>query len=146
QTTWIPNLRGDAHFVRAAILPLELQTGFGFPVLFENEVRGVVEFLGQRIPKPDEELIRMLSDIGSQIGQFIERKWAEEGMRSAQRRLQDVVTSSPAVLFTLGVKDGAVSGVTWMSGNVTQMLGFPVEETYGVEWWMGHVHPDELQT
>ncbi len=72
-----------------------------------------------------------------------ERKEAEEAQRAAERRLQYVVASSPAVLFTLQIRDGAVRGISWMSGNVEAMLGYPVSDTLGGDWWTSNVHPDD---
>lgn len=72
-----------------------------------------------------------------------ERKEAEEAQRAAERRLQYVVASSPAVLFTLQIKDGAVRGISWMSDNVEAMLGYPVSDTLGGDWWTSNVHPDD---
>ena len=37
-----------------------------------------MEFFSHEIRQPDEELLRMLAEVGAQIGQFMERKRAEE--------------------------------------------------------------------
>ena len=37
-----------------------------------------MEFFSREIREPDEELLRMLTRVGAQIGQFMERKRAEE--------------------------------------------------------------------
>lgn len=76
---WIPNLRKDRNFPRAAFAERSgLRAGFGFPILLGNEVLGVIEFFSQEIRQPDRELIEMIGSVGSQIGQFQERKHAEE--------------------------------------------------------------------
>jgi GAF domain-containing protein len=46
---------------------------------------GVIEFFSREIRQPDQELLATLATIGSQIGQFIERKRAEEALLGAQR-------------------------------------------------------------
>ena len=48
---------------------------------------GVIEFFSGEIRQPDQELLNMLATIGSQIGQFIERKRAEEALREVQTEL-----------------------------------------------------------
>jgi C4-dicarboxylate-specific signal transduction histidine kinase len=48
---------------------------------------GVIEFFSREIRQPDQELLNMLATIGSQIGQFIERKRAEEALRKVQMQL-----------------------------------------------------------
>jgi len=47
----------------------------------------VIEFFSREIRQPDQELLNMLATIGSQIGQFIERKRAEEAFREMQLEL-----------------------------------------------------------
>jgi len=55
-----------------------LHAAFGLPIVIQGSVTGVMEFFSHEIREPDEELLRMLSTVGAQIGQFIERKRAEE--------------------------------------------------------------------
>jgi len=76
---FIPDVVRDTNFPRSAIAAREgLHAAFGFPVSLEGDVVGVMEFFSREIREPDIELIEMLGAIGSQIGQFIERRRAEE--------------------------------------------------------------------
>jgi PAS domain S-box-containing protein len=76
---WIPDVARDENFPRAAIAAREgLHAAFGFPLLHEGAVRGVMEFFSREIREPDEDLLHMLATVGSQIGLFLERKRAEE--------------------------------------------------------------------
>jgi C4-dicarboxylate-specific signal transduction histidine kinase len=47
-------------------------------------VLGVIDFLSRDVRQPDQELLEMMASLGSQIGQFIERKRAEDAPRVAQ--------------------------------------------------------------
>ena len=79
QPVWIPNLSKDANFTRASFAEQAgLRGGFGFPVLLGEEVVGVIEFFSQEIRQPDQDLLEMINSVGNQIGQFHERKRAEE--------------------------------------------------------------------
>ena len=51
----------------------------------------MIEFFSREIRLPDQELLNMLATIGSQIGQFIERKRAEEELREVETELPRVV-------------------------------------------------------
>lgn len=76
---WISNLRKDRNFPRAPLAEkARLRSGFGFPIQLGNEVIGVIEFFSQQIRQPDKQLIEMIISVGRQIGQFQERKRAEE--------------------------------------------------------------------
>src|SRR5215471_8555360 len=79
---WIEDVTRDANFPRAPIASKEgLHSAFGFPILLADEVLGVLEFFSPQIRQPDTKLLKLLSAIGSQIGQFIERTEAEAALR-----------------------------------------------------------------
>jgi PAS domain S-box-containing protein len=89
QPAWIEDVTRDANFPRASIAAKEgLHAAFGFPILRGVEVLGVLEFFSHQIQQPDRRLLEMMSAIGSQIGQFIERKDAEEALRMYARDLE----------------------------------------------------------
>lgn len=75
----IHNVTEDANFPRGAVAAREgLHGAFGFPILLEREVLGVIEFFSREIGEPDDELLKLVAGIGGQIGQFTKRKRAEE--------------------------------------------------------------------
>src|SRR5712672_2065394 len=85
---YIPDVVPDENFPRGSIAEREgPHSAFGFPILLGGEVLGVIEFFSREIRQPDQELLNMLAAIGSQIGQFVERKRAEEAFRKAQMQL-----------------------------------------------------------
>ena len=89
QPAWIEDVTRDANFPRASIAAQEgLHAAFGFPILLGTEVLGVLEFFSNQIQQPDRRLLEMMSAIGSQIGQFIERKEAEDALRVYARDLE----------------------------------------------------------
>jgi len=76
---WISNVLKDNNFPRAAAADhAGLRGAFGFPILLGEEVVGVIEFFSREIRRPDQELLDMIGSVGQQIGQFQERKRAEE--------------------------------------------------------------------
>ena len=76
---WLNNVLADGNFPRAGVAAREgLRGAFGFPILLGGEVGGVIEFFSPEIREPDEELLRLVAGIGAQIGQFTQRRRAEE--------------------------------------------------------------------
>jgi PAS domain S-box-containing protein len=76
-----------------------------------------------------------------------ERKRAEMAIRAAGERLQYVITSNPAAIFT-GKPRADLSDyeVTYMSNRITDMLGFEPERFVGhPEFWENRIHPDDLR-
>lgn len=76
---WVDNITADSNFPRAETAAREGLCGaFGFPILVAGHVWGVVDFFSSEIREPDEELLRLAAGIGGQIGQFSERRRAED--------------------------------------------------------------------
>ena len=88
---YIPDVIRDANFPRAPIAGRDvLHSAFGFPILLGGEVLAVMEFFSHEIRQPDQDLLNMMATLGSQIGQFIERKRAEDALQHAQMELAHV--------------------------------------------------------
>jgi two-component system, sensor histidine kinase and response regulator len=86
---WIEDVTRDSNFPRASMAHQEgLRAAFGFPILLGAEVLGVLEFFSHQIQRPDRKLLEMMSAIGSQLGQFVERKQAEDALRVYARDLE----------------------------------------------------------
>jgi PAS domain S-box-containing protein len=78
QPAWISDLTKDNNFPRAAFAAKAgLRGAFGFPILLKNEILGIIECFSDQVQAPDDDLLQMMAAIGSQIGQFIERKRVE---------------------------------------------------------------------
>lgn len=109
QPAWIDDVTCDANFPRASIAAKEgLHAAFGFPILLGTEVLGVLEFFSHEIQQPDRRLLEMMSAIGSQIGQFIERMEAEDALRmyahdleTARKRAEDATRAKSEFLANI---------------------------------------------
>jgi signal transduction histidine kinase/integral membrane sensor domain MASE1/CheY-like chemotaxis protein len=85
---WIPDVTKDNNFPRAPIAAQEgLRAAFGFPIKVAHEVVGVVECFSREVREIDDDFLRTVSDIGGQLGRFIERKRAEELLSQAKDKL-----------------------------------------------------------
>ncbi len=103
EPAWIADVTKDMNFPRAPFaVKVGLHGAFGLPILLQSEVLGVIEFFSREIRKPDDAILTMMGAIGSQIGQFIERKRTEDALRESQQRLQSIMANAPAVIY---VKD-----------------------------------------
>ena len=91
---WFPDVMQQPDFRRGPMAAKAgLRSAFGFPILAAMQPLGVMEFYSREIEQPDEALLQMVRAIGSQIGQFTQRKRAEEKvLRLAQF---DTVTGLP---------------------------------------------------
>jgi len=84
---WVVDVTKDDNFPRAAsAVQAGLHGAFGFPLLADGEVVGVIEFFSHEIRKPDDDLLEMMASVGSQIGQVLERRRTNEAF---QRELEE---------------------------------------------------------
>jgi two-component system sensor histidine kinase/response regulator len=78
QPAWMPDVPQEDNFPRKpAAVEEELHAAFAFPIRAGDQVMGVIEFFSREIRKIEPELLDMFDSIGSQIGQFMERRRAE---------------------------------------------------------------------
>src|SRR5262249_2907375 len=91
QPAWIEDVVQAPNFLRTSVaLQDGLHGAFAFPIRVESEVQGVIEFFSRAVRQPDPDLLEMFAAIGSQIGQFSERKRAEEALRHSDEQLRQV--------------------------------------------------------
>lgn len=91
---WIPDIVRHREFRRAAAAERAgIHAAFGFPVLAGARPYGVLEFYSREMQAPDEALLQMVRAIGSQLGQFIQRKQAED--KVLQLAQFDTITGLP---------------------------------------------------
>lgn len=96
---WIRDVTQDENFYRTQLaIDIGVKAALGFPVLVRSEVVAVLEFFVDRSLDPDEKLLEVLGNVGTQLGRVIERKRSEE--RMAHLIHHDALTELPnRVLF-----------------------------------------------
>jgi PAS domain S-box-containing protein len=129
---WIHDVVDDGNFPRAAIARKEgLHAAFGLPILVGGSVVGVMEFFSHEIREPDEELLGMLTRLGAQIGQFMNRKRAEEELDR---------------FFNLSIDMHCVANFDGYFKRLNpaweRVLGYTIEELLARPY-LDFVHPDD---
>lgn len=104
-----------------------LRGAVAFPILLDREVLGVVEFFDRAAREPDQEQLATLSAIGSQIGQFLKRRDAEEHLQENEKRFRALIEhSSDAILMV--DRQGTI---LYASPPFERILGYAPEEVVG---------------
>jgi anti-anti-sigma regulatory factor len=92
---WVEDLAADPTFPRSGLAGRAgLHAALAFPVLMRGEVIAVLEFFSRELRPPDEALLALMVNVGSQMGQVIERQHAEAErarLREEVIRVQDVL-------------------------------------------------------
>jgi PAS domain S-box-containing protein len=139
---WVPDVAVDSNFPRVAAAVQEgLHGAIGFPVRPGREVLGVMEFFSREIRKPDKALLKMVAMVGNQIGQFIERKSAEEALRESEERYRELVEHGQGLICTHDLNGKLLS----VNPAAAQALGYAPSEMVGnnlVEFLSPSVQPD----
>lgn len=86
---WITDVAGDRNFLRPRLAEeAGLRSGFGFPIHASGQIAGVMTFFCQEELPPDEDLLQMMAAVGSQLGQFVKRKYTEQELQQAEASIR----------------------------------------------------------
>jgi signal transduction histidine kinase len=108
-----------------------LHAAFAFPILLGSEVLGVMGFASRDVWPPDQDLLVMMATMGSQIGQFAERKRAESALQLAQSELAHVTR-----VMTMGELTASIAH------EVNQPLGAIVTSAASCARWLAAEPPN----
>lgn len=89
---WVSDITKDTNFPHASVAAGEgLHGTFAFPISFGKHFIAVMEFFSLEIREPDDDLLKIFSSIGSQMGQFVQRKRAEAALQKSKELLEQLV-------------------------------------------------------
>jgi len=115
---WFGDVATDSIFTRAELAARAgLQSAFGFPIKLGEVVFGVMEFFTRDLQTEDPTLLEVMTAVGNHVGQFLERKHAEEQreqifereqrarleLETAMARMRQVQTVTEAALSYLSL-------------------------------------------
>ncbi|HEY9446438.1 MAG TPA: PAS domain S-box protein, partial [Burkholderiales bacterium] len=129
EATWIVDVQSDPTFKRRPTAQkLGLVSAYAFPIFAANNVIGMMEFFGRDVRQPDEMLLLITRSVGSQIGQYIQRKEAEQALRVSEERFR-ITISQAAVGITV---TGLDLRYLMVNGKYAEIMGYTQEELLGL--------------
>ena len=127
---WLVDAPDDGNFPRAAVARRDgLHAAFGFPLVSPRGVVGVIEFFSRELREPDERLLETMRELGSQVGQFVARRHAEEAVHARESRLHAMLES--ALDAVVGM-DASGRVIEWNHAAETT-FGYRADEAIGRE-------------
>ena len=132
QPVWVRDVTSDLNFPRARVAErVGLHSAFALPILQGRRVGGVLEFFSREMFEPTPALLEMMTSVCTQIGRYVERKWAGEDLDRFFKLSLD--------LFCVATFDGYFlrTNPAWQT-----VLGYS-EEELRVSPFMDFVHPDD---
>lgn len=86
--------QGSGPQARSSIEGTAAHGAFAFAVISDGKAIGVLAFSGSSVRAPDERLQQAVRVIGSQVGQFLQRKEAEASLREGEARFRSLTQMS----------------------------------------------------
>jgi len=106
EPVWMTDVVKDNDFVRSQIAgQVELHGAFGFPIRSGKNILGVITCFSHEIQQPDPDLAKVMNSIGEQVGQFIERKQAEDELQRQNLRSQLFTEITLKIRQSLQIKE-----------------------------------------
>ena len=127
---WIYDVTLDSNFPRTLTATrLGLHGGFAFPLLIGSRVIGVIEFFTGSPRQVDRSLLTLMEAAGAQIGQFIERRRAEQRVAESEALYSAIVNAALDCVVTIDSGGRIVE----FNPAATRVFGFSREEALGRE-------------
>jgi two-component system, chemotaxis family, CheB/CheR fusion protein len=99
---WIEDLASDSNFPRAqSAKAAQLKAAFAFPLIAEGHVNGVLELFSPFPVAPDEDLLSLMTALGSQIGLFIHRRRLDAELKRQKEAAESANAAKDRFLATL---------------------------------------------
>jgi PAS domain S-box-containing protein len=127
---WVADVRGEENFPRAEMArEAGLGSALAFPIRSSSGILGVVEFFAAKPREPDQHMLDLMDALGAQIGDYVERKLAEEAVAESEARKAAVLESALDCVVTM---DGQ-GLIVEFNPAAERTFGYRAEEVIGRE-------------
>lgn len=132
KAAWSQDVQSSSALVRAKdAAESGLRSAFAFPICLREDVLGVIAFFTRASRVPDQNLIDMMENLGSQIGLLYERSEAESAIAESERRYRELVSAIGVAVYTTD----AEGRITYFNSEAEELWGRTPE--LGKDQWCG---------
>jgi PAS domain S-box-containing protein len=125
---WIDDFRNYGEFPRAeAASRAGMRAAFAFPITARGRVVGAMEFFSSVPRELEQTLLPVMTLIGAQIGDYIERRRTQQALSESEQRLRLMTETVQDAIFTIDEH----SKITFCNPAVERMFGYPAAELLG---------------
>jgi PAS domain S-box-containing protein len=127
EPAWIADVAAEPGFVRRVAIDEGIRAAAAFPVLVGREVAGVLEFFADRVLVPDAALLRVMSNVGTQVGRVIERARAERALRQSEAKFAGIINISSDAIVSVDESQR----ITFFNQGAERTFGYAADEVMG---------------
>ena len=128
QVTFMDDVQVNPAFVRSEqARAAGLHAGLALPILNGLDVTGVLEMFSVEAGSFNDDVVGVLASIGSQVGQFLERRRAEEALQFAGQRITAVLENVADGIITVDDRGRLQS----LNASARHLFGYLPDEVLG---------------
>ncbi|MEG4198254.1 GAF domain-containing protein [Microcoleus sp. Pol12A5] len=136
------------EFSESYLTPLNISSMLDVPITHQGQIAGVICLEHQGTTRnwtlDEQSFASYVAQIAALAMQARDRKQAELNLRSVTERLQYLLATTPAVIFSCRL--GGNYDVTFVSDNIVSMIGYEAQEFLdGSLDWHSLVHPEDRE-
>jgi diguanylate cyclase (GGDEF)-like protein/PAS domain S-box-containing protein len=125
---WIEDVTTDSNFPRAtAALAADLHAAFAFPVGTSTRLVAVLEFFSHHAVHPDERFLKVIAQIGHQLGLVYEREQAKEELERSDARTRQILNTAGDAFVGMNTS----GQVTEWNEQAEEIFGWTRDEALG---------------
>lgn len=128
EALWVPDFRDPERYPRAtAAAQAGVRSAFAFPIIVAGHFTGAMEFFSRTPREPEQALIPVMTLIGAQIGDFIERRRTLQAIHDSEQRFRLITETAQDAIFTIDEE----STITFCNPAVERLFGYSPQELIG---------------
>jgi PAS domain S-box-containing protein len=125
---WIADFRDKIHLPRVEDVDRAgMRAAFAFPITSRGQVTGAMEFFSRTPREPEQTLLPVMTLIGAQIGDFIDRRRTQQALRESEQRFRLMTETAQDAIFTIDEQ----STITFCNPAVERLFGYAPDELLG---------------
>jgi PAS domain S-box-containing protein len=137
---WATDFTNDPRVVQHELgREIGVRGVFVFPVTSEGRTIGALAFFSREVREPDERLLALTRVIGSELGQFLQRKRAEAELLKSEEQFRALAENLPLGLVLVAA-DGKYE---FINSTVTRLTGYQPDDIPTGRAWFAKAFPDE---
>jgi PAS domain S-box-containing protein len=119
QPVWIDDVNCDKNFLHSA---------FAFPIKSNDQIVGVITLFSKQVRQKDKTLMAIMGALGSQLGQFLNRRQVEIALRQSEAKLQKLSANVPGMLYQFKLHPDGSESFPYISFGCYRLYGLTPEE------------------